>query len=569
MKKKFNKIIAMLLTIVMTVFNCPLNGLAATGVENIKGDNLSTAQVALYQDGALSAAYSEGEASEQYTAPEADTFEGVLYQGLKEFASKISLSKYHVPTDEGAERFTQLINANPDLFYVTNTIQYTFRTYCNDCNAYVVKTTTGAWASMDADDPSKLALCDHAESHDCYDAIIDFIPHYITDDKSKLSAMATKFNTEVEKILSGIDNSMSELEKVLYCHDYIIKSNTYDYENFVNQTVPAMSHSAYGALVQHISVCDGYSLAFSYLMKKCGINTRLVTSSIMEHAWNAVEIDGEWYFLDLTHDDPVFVYMDQQKPEDNYCYVGHKAFLASQTLWENTQYNGGNYRGWAQTDIQCTSTKYDTADWKTNKNEYSYCDGYWYYLDEKNTAIMRTEDPAVAGMKFLSLAAYNGKWPTEDQKGYWAGVFSNVSVYAPEKQLFFNTSDTIYMVDLTDDSKTLTPYMDLNSLNVSAGNSFYGMIIVGDTLYLGVQNHPQVKAKVYERSLNKNFKLGDVDNDGNINSNDALAVLRYEVQISLTTQFNEAAADVDHNRKIDSSDALAILRYEVQIITEF
>ena len=57
--------------------------------------------------------------------------------------------------------------------------------------------------------------------------------------------------------------------------------------------------------------------------------------------------------------------------------------------------------------------------------------------------------------------------------------------------------------------------------------------------------------------------LGDVTNDGAVNSSDALAVLQHSVgQISLTGN-KFTAGDVDKNGTINSSDALKILQYSV------
>lgn len=54
---------------------------------------------------------------------------------------------------------------------------------------------------------------------------------------------------------------------------------------------------------------------------------------------------------------------------------------------------------------------------------------------------------------------------------------------------------------------------------------------------------------------------GDLNEDNNVNSTDALIILRYSV--GQLTEINETAADVNHDGKINSTDALAVLRISV------
>lgn len=63
--------------------------------------------------------------------------------------------------------------------------------------------------------------------------------------------------------------------------------------------------------------------------------------------------------------------------------------------------------------------------------------------------------------------------------------------------------------------------------------------------------------------------IGDVTNDGIINSNDALAVLRYSVGQNTLTDNQFAAGDVSRDGIVNSVDALKILQYSVGQITEF
>ena len=117
-----------------------------------------------------------------------------------------------------------------------------------------------------------------------------------------LSEAKVAFNRAADEILSGVLSSMTDFEKELYIHDTIVKKNIYD-----ETTGAPMTHSAYGALVYNYSVCDGYSNLFSYLLTRCGVQSAVIWGYSLGsgHAWNAVKLDGEWYMVDPTWDDPL------------------------------------------------------------------------------------------------------------------------------------------------------------------------------------------------------------------------------------------------------------------------
>lgn len=64
-------------------------------------------------------------------------------------------------------------------------------------------------------------------------------------------------------------------------------------------------------------------------------------------------------------------------------------------------------------------------------------------------------------------------------------------------------------------------------------------------------------------------RLGDVNIDGKINSNDALKVLQYSVGSITLSAEAKTNADVNKDNKVNSTDALKILQYTVGQITKF
>lgn len=138
-----------------------------------------------------------------------------------------------------------------------------------------------------------------------------FIDETYTDYEEKTA----EFNEAVEKFLSEINTSTSDYEIARQIHDKLIDLAEYNHP-VSNFDMNDLAHTAYGALVQdssgnpNLPVCDGYSLAYEYLLQQCGIEAVVVGGmsgpNEMElggHAWNLVKIDGAWYEVDSTWDD--------------------------------------------------------------------------------------------------------------------------------------------------------------------------------------------------------------------------------------------------------------------------
>ena len=135
---------------------------------------------------------------------------------------------------------------------------------------------------------------------------------------------------------SIITSDMSEYEKVKALHDYIINNTQYDYENYLNGTIPDSSYSAVGVFQYGVAVCQGYAYAFELLCELAGIECELVTGTANGggHAWNQVKVDGKWYNIDLTWDDPIYYYNGVLTPilvydyfliSDEQMYLDHVA----------------------------------------------------------------------------------------------------------------------------------------------------------------------------------------------------------------------------------------------------
>ena len=109
-----------------------------------------------------------------------------------------------------------------------------------------------------------------------------------------------------EFIKNNIKDDMSNRDKIQIFHDYIINNTIYDSATIDSEgkiNTKNFSHTAYGLLKNHKAICGGYTDIMAIYLYLLGINNyRIATEN---HVWNYVYIDGTWYHLDLTFDDPV------------------------------------------------------------------------------------------------------------------------------------------------------------------------------------------------------------------------------------------------------------------------
>lgn len=79
----------------------------------------------------------------------------------------------------------------------------------------------------------------------------------------------------------------------------------------------------------------------------------------------------------------------------------------------------------------------------------------------------------------------------------------------------------------------------------------------------------QGATKVLTFSYYAAYKLGDVDEDGDIDTFDAMAVINHVLEKTELTGNKLLAADVDGNSEINTFDAMKIVNYALEKITEF
>ena len=122
---------------------------------------------------------------------------------------------------------------------------------------------------------------------------------------SDIALNKTKFYNCADSVLEVAMKFEKDIDKVKYCHDFLTMYCTYNLNEPYNQ-------SAFSAICKAQTVCAGFSYSFQYLCQRLGIPCTVVLGvghgpgmpAPEKHLWNLVKIDGMYYEMDVTWDNP-------------------------------------------------------------------------------------------------------------------------------------------------------------------------------------------------------------------------------------------------------------------------
>lgn len=134
----------------------------------------------------------------------------------------------------------------------------------------------------------------------------------------ELYRCVSEFNKKTNDVISELTLSgklvegQTKLEKVKVLFEYIVVNTKYDNSEVISPD----SFTGFGAAINKVAVCQGYSAFFNSLCKHIGVESEGVTGVILknnvEHMWSRFKIDDIWYYCDVTYADP--------SPDiENYC----------------------------------------------------------------------------------------------------------------------------------------------------------------------------------------------------------------------------------------------------------
>ena len=133
---------------------------------------------------------------------------------------------------------------------------------------------------------------------------------YVINEQYKEEAIREQYQSKINQVINSIlgdCSNMPVVAKLAYFDNWLAENN--DYNSTAASTtgysrIDARPWNTIGGFLSECEpVCEGYAKAFQLLCHEIGLNCVTVSSS--GHMWNAVELDGEWFYVDPTWDDPV------------------------------------------------------------------------------------------------------------------------------------------------------------------------------------------------------------------------------------------------------------------------
>lgn len=208
--------------------------------------------------------------------------------------------------------------------------------------------------------------------------------------KATIKKMVNQLNSKVNYIIKKQTKPKdSDFAKVKAIHDYIVLHSKYDTDNYLRGTVPDLSYTSYGLIINHVAVCDGYAKAMKLILDHAGVKNYYVTGygGSDLHAWNLVRINKKYYYVDTTWDDPI--------PDDKG-HVNYQYFLMSASELMQTH-------SWSVQDFPASTSK--QYDYFHEFGTFQETKTYYYYSHKDSDILYRVKKDGSQKTKILNVRA--------------------------------------------------------------------------------------------------------------------------------------------------------------------
>lgn len=370
-------------------------------------------------DGALS--------SEDVAALSSESFSSRLSAAFSSFEEEIDISNLgfrYSDRDKLTRAYCDILYANPKFYYVDS--KYTFQ--------YTSK-----------------------------NLIVKIFPKYLTTDEDEIRVTQDRLDAKINEIANLATGTSSDVEKLVILYNEIARVGSYD--------MSLRNRTAKNLLLDGEAVCAGYASAMYAVAQKVGIKGKFVTSTEMNHIWNAFYIDGSWYHLDVTAGDA-----------DSLTRIDYNYFLKSDK-WLSDVLNYCDFNKIGNDDL----AKYDDYFWNDVECPIiSIPNGMFFINKNYETPGISMFNPSTK--EITQIYDFTHGWPLSSSGGMlWGNVFSGIAFY--DDRLYFNTNDEILSCEIDGSDVSL-----VYSLPTAFKDSIYACYKDGEELKFAVapRSNPQL-----------------------------------------------------------------------------
>ena len=318
------------------------------------------------------------------------TIEQVLMAGFDAELLDIPTASFGLNMDQIKKAFQNVLNKNPEYFYVSGRFEYSHN---------------------------------YGQS-----TVLYFHPQYIFTGQDRINRVSA-FKSAASRIINTIPGGASVVQKALMVNDYFATHFEYSYGEDIFRPDELFEKKK--------GVCQAYTLAFQYVMNRLGIPCDFVISDRVKHIWNMIQVDGQWYHVDVTWSE--HGYQDNRRAIPHY--AGHTNFLLS-----DAAHRAEGHYDWVA-NYSATSTKYDNYFWRNIENAFAPLGGSFYFVG--------WQYPQMQLCRWDGGSSYSVVYSYTDSWSWGAGVYPMSSLIAANGKLIYNTSSEIYAINPNGTGNTL------------------------------------------------------------------------------------------------------------------
>lgn len=260
-----------------------------------------------------------------------------------------------------------------------------------------------------------------------------------------------------EALGDNMGASMTDIQKALALHEWLVLHCQYD-----ETKKRKYAYSEYGAIVEGLAVCQGYTIAYNDLLTRVGIEAEYVVgwaeqpqTTPQRHSWSRVTIDGKKYFVDVTWDDMT---------PDTKGRVTHGFFMVSdKKMYYHTRYN-----------VHCTDTTYDDSLLRELETPlfWNEKEKKFYYVDTYSVKMTSDFSEEITPTKTKNEFGPDCAVMTDDQK--YIAYFKPTN-YTSEYPLYLYSVDTdeYFTYKIKDVKNVIFCGMRLDGYNVEVVRDYY------------------------------------------------------------------------------------------------